>query len=901
MKKLVYILLFVLSNYGFSQVTIYSENFTGVADGNIPATWSRTHTNWGANSTTNSGGTTPELRLNWNPSTTGTLSTQTPSFSLSAYSSCSLSFKQNIDWYGNTPTFKVQASSDGAIWSDVWSYNTGADIIAETRVIDLSAYDGEATVFLKWSFVGNTLADLNYWYIDDIQVTGVLSSPTVTTSAVSSISTTTATGNGTITNIGGSAITTSGVCWNTSTGPTTANSKTTDGATSATSYTSSMTGLSAQTLYYVKAYATNSTGTSYGAEETFRTLSTEPTSHSGTFTATLNGTSQIDLTFSAATSIGNSSVVDGYIILRRIGSAPTSGGIVDGTAPGSLTLTDATLVAIITNTATTSYSQTGLSGGSTFYYTLIPFNYDGTNDETYNYYIGGTIPSANATTPEFYSPKGLSISGNFTNEGTFVQTNDGNYLSMTGTTKSLTGAGTFTDSKIYIDGTITYDGESTSYIQKTMVNTAKTFTISNNKTYHNELMTIDGTLVISATSSQIKNSGNWTNNGTFTANTGSLVTFDGSSGTTQTIGGSNTSFFYNATINNTSGDVTLGIDTDITNVLTLTSGKLYTDANTLTIGTNSSNGSISGGGSSTYIVAYDNVGTIGYLKRFLNSNTSYTYPIGDATYYTPLTFTLTSNAGLSNADFTVYTKAEKVTGLNSGLTTYIDRSWEGISTGITTPVYTISYVYDDADIVGTEADMLPVKLSSGSWYKPTGSSFTDGTEEGTGSVNTGSNTLTWTGLSTFSLFGGAGNEVSPLPIELLSFTGIKEGKNNQLKWTTASEKNNDYFTIEKTIDGIEFNEIGTREGAGNSIYYNSYQLTDMNVEPVINYYRLKQTDFDGNSTYSNLISIDNRIEENTNRKLLKITNTLGQEIKEGYFGVVIYIYSDGTIERKFNY
>ena len=900
MKNLFYILL-VFSSNSFSQTTLYSEGFTGVADGSIPGTWSRSHANWGANSSVTSGGTTPELRLNWNPDITGTLTVQTPAFSLNGYSSCSLSFKQMIDWYDNTPTFKVEGSTDGSNWSDLWTYNTGADLAAETRIIDLSTYDGNSTLYLKWSFTGSTLSDLNYWYIDDIIVTGTLASPSVTTSAISSISVTTATGNAEITNIGSSAVTTSGICWNTSTGPTTANSITTDGAITATTYTSSMTGLSAETYYYAKAYATNTSGTSYGNEVNFWTLSAEPSGHSSAFTAVLNGTSQIDLTFSAASSIGNSSVIDGYIILRRIGATPTTGGVINGTAPGSLTLSDATLVTTITNTATTSFSQTGLSGGNTYYYTIIPYNYNGADGGTYNYYIGGTVPSANATTPEFYTAKGLSVAGDFTNNGTFVQSNDGNYFAMTGASKSFTGSGTYTDAKVYIDGTYTYDGTSTSYLSKTLVNTAKTFTISNNKTYYNDAMFIDGTLVISTTSSEIKNSGNWTNNGSFTANAGSLVTFTGASGTTQTIAGTNSSSFYNATINNTSGDVTLGINTDVTNTLTLTSGKFYTDAYTLIIGTTSTNGSISGGSATEYIVAYDNGGTIGYLKRYVNSNATYAYPIGDNTYYAPLTFTLTSNTGLASAEYTVYTKPVIIPGLSTDLANYITRFWEGTSSGMTTPVYSLSYTYDDVDIVGTETGLLPVKLSGGAWYKPTGSTFTTGTEEGTGSVNAGTNTLTWTGLSTFSLLGGAGDEASPLPIELLSFTGEKSNNSNLLKWTTASEKNNDYFTIEKTTDGISFENIGKITGAGNSIYQNSYSLIDQNVEPVINYYRLKQTDFDAKHTYSNVISIDNRIEEQKNKKLLRITNTWGQEIKDDYKGVVIYIYSDGSIERKFKY
>jgi len=104
--------------------------------------------------------------------------------------------------------------------------------------------------------------------------TPVLLLPILSTTAANNIKTTSATSGGIITNDGGSAITASGVCWNTSPNPTTANSKTTDG-TGLGSFTSSITDLTANTQYYVRAYATNSVGTSYGNAVLFTTLSEE--------------------------------------------------------------------------------------------------------------------------------------------------------------------------------------------------------------------------------------------------------------------------------------------------------------------------------------------------------------------------------------------------------------------------------------------------------------------------------------------------------------------------------------------------------------------------------------------------------------------------------------------------
>lgn len=97
--------------------------------------------------------------------------------------------------------------------------------------------------------------------------------PTVTTAAVNpaSITNNAATGGGNVTADGGGAITARGICWGTSSGPVATGSHTTETGTTG-AFTSNMTGLSEATLYYVRAYATNSAGTAYGNEVTFRTL-----------------------------------------------------------------------------------------------------------------------------------------------------------------------------------------------------------------------------------------------------------------------------------------------------------------------------------------------------------------------------------------------------------------------------------------------------------------------------------------------------------------------------------------------------------------------------------------------------------------------------------------------------
>jgi hypothetical protein len=101
--------------------------------------------------------------------------------------------------------------------------------------------------------------------------------PVVTTSPVTDIAQNTATSGGIVTSDGGATVTARGVCWSTSSGPTTSGNHTTDGSGTG-SFVSYLTGLTPNTLYYIRAYATNSIGTAYGAELTFTTLSaTMPT------------------------------------------------------------------------------------------------------------------------------------------------------------------------------------------------------------------------------------------------------------------------------------------------------------------------------------------------------------------------------------------------------------------------------------------------------------------------------------------------------------------------------------------------------------------------------------------------------------------------------------------------
>ncbi|MBK6990135.1 MAG: T9SS type A sorting domain-containing protein [Bacteroidetes bacterium] len=96
---------------------------------------------------------------------------------------------------------------------------------------------------------------------------------------------------------------------------------------------------------------------------------------------------------------------------------------------------------------------------------------------------------------------------------------------------------------------------------------------------------------------------------------------------------------------------------------------------------------------------------------------------------------------------------------------------------------------------------------------------------------------------------------SPLPIDLLSFTAVPKKDAVKAEWCTASEINNDYFSLERSEDARSFESIATIEGKGNSTIKRDYSFLDRSPLAGLSYYRLKQTDFDGQFSYSEIVPV----------------------------------------------
>ncbi len=142
----------------------------------------------------------------------------------------------------------------------------------------------------------------------------------------------------------------------------------------------------------------------------------------------------------------------------------------------------------------------------------------------------------------------------------------------------------------------------------------------------------------------------------------------------------------------------------------------------------------------------------------------------------------------------------------------------------------------------------------------------------TQSLNNGILSVKRSSLSSFSDFAIAYGSGFSLPISLSSFD-VAQLESDQIKiyWTTAAELNNAYFSLERSSNGIDFEMINEQEGAGTSTTVNHYQYIDLHPLKGINYYRLKQVDFDGQFTYGPIkqIALSNSL-SNSN-PLLNIT------------------------------
>ena len=509
-----------------------------------------------------------------------------------------------------------------------------------------------------------------------------------------------------------------------------------------------------------------------------------------------------------------------------------------------------------------------------------------------------TISNASVTSTGTTDVNGTLLmdgAGLYDADGTFDAT--GGNLTFSGDgelscANTVTSLGTFTPST----GTVTYDGGAQNVLTETYnhlsISAAGTKTATGNLDVNGNLTTAaTASCVLDLSSHDLNVAGNITigaTDGLDLSDASCLLTIDGGAGDqTITHAGNTGSELSAVTLNKAAGNAVLASAVELDGSLTLTSGDIDASANNLTL---TSVATSSAGSDASHI--------IGTMVKTTAATSDFTFPLGDGSQYKAITITPSSGSS------TVWT-AEYFLQANTPIATTLDGSAAGDLDHVST------YEYWDLDRSGSanakiaipwvaaNAVLAPADLRlahfDGDW------DLIEATPVGVEA----SGVITSSGaeeyVSTFSPFTlGSSSSTNVLPIELVSFSGEKKDNKNILNWTTASEINNAFFTIEKSYNGIDFEWVGRQEGTSPSIQIVNYSFTDYNILKTINYYRLKQTDFDGKSEYSSTISIDNRIDYSF-KEIIGRRNLLGQEVDEFYNGIVIVNYKDGTSEKFYQF
>ncbi len=459
----------------------------------------------------------------------------------------------------------------------------------------------------------------------------------------------------------------------------------------------------------------------------------------------------------------------------------------------------------------------------------------------------------------------VSISSGFTFEVYGDFDNSGTMNANANSTTSITGT-----------AIQTMNGNMTGFSKFGNFNIDKTggdITLNNDLEAVSDFTTSNATSIINTNGFHVIVGGDFTLNTSITytgVSTTGILEFNGTSAQNYTTGTGATLQLNDVIMNNTSTGLVLNDDLSLgaSGELTLTSGLITTGSNKVIINNTSSTATPTGSTDS-----YIN----GTLRGYVASNTdTYNYPVGISDRYTLAQIINNNITGTNYFDVKFLDSFTNTGSLNPSIAEdfgvpYAEIAPEGIweinpDIQPTVGSYSLELFFDDGE--GYDGGGIPI--GNGFAYlednefgivKRSGASTSaaDWTaQEGILNPTDGAGRLLHDnyakrkGLSTFSRFAIARTAII-LPIELIAFETKCDEENKVINWSTISEINNDFFTLERKAEN-KFVPIATIDGADNSNSLLNYTYTDKNSEYGVNYYRLKQTDIDGKYSYSKIIT-----------------------------------------------
>jgi hypothetical protein len=300
--------------------------------------------------------------------------------------------------------------------------------------------------------------------------------------------------------------------------------------------------------------------------------------------------------------------------------------------------------------------------------------------------------------------------------------------------------------------------------------------------------------------------------------------------------------FHRMEVNKTSGDLIIDQSIYISNLLELRNGIVLSSPTALPIVQNNA------------LVNFtsDDSHVVGPIRKV--GDDAFDFPVGNGSLYRPISISAPTSgiaafeASYFHSDSDAFyehdDRATDLLSLNNTEYWILDRvaTSNAVSVKMSWDSATSSSIPTDLN------DMAVCRWNGDKWYNHGNSSYT---VTGAGGELWSENTI-----SDFSPFTTGIKEFDiPLPIELLRFSAEKVGTSVKLNWTTSSEINNDYFTIERAKTSGDWEELTTIQAAGNSSIVLDYSTVDTHPFTGTSYYRLKQTDFDGQFEYFDPIAV----------------------------------------------